>query len=209
MDGNTWAAIRIIATVVSIVVLFIVIPLLDSTMMRLGVGGLILFLGFYGPEASLNRAIDDRRKEMEKTLPDIIDLLVISVEAGLGFEAAMGRVVQNVPGELSKEFSRTLQETRVGVSRHDALKAMADRTDVDDLNSFILSLVQADQFGVSISRMLRVQAEEMRVRRRQRIQEKAFAAPVKMIFPMMFCIFPSIFIVILGPAAISISNTLL
>jgi tight adherence protein C len=209
MDGNTWAAVRIIALVVSIILLFIVIPLLDSTMMKLGVGGLILFLGFFGPEASLNRAIDDRRKEMEKTLPDIIDLLVISVEAGLGFEAAMGRVVQNVPGELSKEFSRTLQETRVGVSRHDALRAMSERTDVDDLNSFILSLVQADQFGVSISRMLRVQAEEMRVRRRQRIQEKAFAAPVKMIFPMMFCIFPSIFIVILGPAAISISNTLL
>jgi tight adherence protein C len=209
MDGNTWAAIRIIALVVSIVLLIIVIPLLDSTMMKLGIGGLILFLGFFGPEASLNRAIDGRRKEMEKTLPDIIDLLVISVEAGLGFEAAMGRVVQNVPGELSKEFQRTLQETRVGVSRHDALRAMSERTDVDDLNSFILSLVQADQFGVSISRMLRVQAEEMRVRRRQRIQEKAFAAPVKMIFPMMFCIFPSIFIVILGPAAISISNTLL
>ena len=86
---------------------------------------------------------------------------------------------------------------------------MSDRTDVDDLNSFILSLVQADQFGVSIARMLRVQAEEMRVRRRQRIQEKAFAAPVKMVFPMLFCIFPSIFIVILGPAAINISNTLL
>jgi tight adherence protein C len=209
MDGNTWAAIRIIGVVVSIVLLFIVVPLMDSTMKRLLVGGLILFIGFFGPEVSLNRAIDDRRKEMEKTLPDIIDLLVISVEAGLGFEAAMGRVVQNVPGELSKEFSRTLQETRVGVSRHDALRAMSERTDVDDLNSFILSLVQADQFGVSISRMLRVQAEEMRVRRRQRIQEKAFAAPVKMIFPMLFCIFPSIFIVILGPAAISISNTLL
>ena len=209
MDGNTWAAIRIIGVVVSIVMLFILVPLLDSTMTRLVVGGLILFIGFFGPEVSLNRAIDDRRKEMEKTLPDIIDLLVISVEAGLGFEAAMGRVVQNVPGELSKEFSRTLQETRVGVSRHDALRAMSERTDVDDLNSFILSLVQADQFGVSISRMLRVQAEEMRVRRRQRIQEKAFAAPVKMIFPMLFCIFPSIFIVILGPAAISISNTLL
>jgi tight adherence protein C len=209
MDGNTWAAIRIIAMVVSVVLLFIVIPLLDSTVMRLGVSGLILFLGFFGPEASLNRAIDGRRKEMEKTLPDIIDLLVISVEAGLGFEAAMGRVVQNVPGELSREFSRTLQETRVGVSRHDALRAMSERTDVDDLNSFILSLVQADQFGVSIARVLRVQADEMRVRRRQRIQEKAFAAPVKMIFPMLFCIFPSIFIVILGPAAINISNTIL
>jgi tight adherence protein C len=209
MDGNTWAAIRIIAMVLSVVLLVLAVPMVSGTVMKFGIGGLILFLGFYGPEASLNRAIDDRRKEMEKTLPDIIDLLVISVEAGLGFEAAMGRVVQNVPGELSKEFSRTLQETRVGIARTDALKAMADRTDVDDLNSFILSLIQADQFGVSISRMLRVQAEEMRVRRRQRIQEKAFAAPVKMIFPMIFCIFPSIFIVILGPAVINISSNLL
>lgn len=206
MDGNTWAAIRIIAIVASVVMLFFVVPMVDSTTMKFGIGGLILFMGFFGPEASLSRAVDERRKEMEKTLPDIIDLLVISVEAGLGFEAAMGRVVQNVPGELSKEFSRTLQETRVGVARQDALRAMADRTDVDDLNSFILSLIQADQFGVSIARMLRVQAEEMRVRRRQRIQEKAFKAPVKMIFPMMFCIFPSIFIVIIGPAAISISD---
>lgn len=209
MDGNTWAAIRIIAMVVGIVLMALAVPLVDSTMMKFAVGGLALFLGFFGPEVSLNRAIDGRRKEMERTLPDIIDLLVISVEAGLGFEAAMGRVVQNVPGELSKEFSRTLQETRVGVSRHDALKAMSERTDVDDLNSFILSMIQADQFGVSISRMLRVQADEMRVRRRQRIQEKAFKAPVKMIFPMLLCIFPSIFIVILGPAVISISRNLL
>jgi len=206
MDGNTWAAIRIIAIVASVVLLFFTVPLVEGTPMKFGVGGLVLFMGFFGPSAALNRSIDDRRKEMEKTLPDIIDLLVISVEAGLGFEAAMGRVVQNVPGELSKEFSRTLQETRVGVSRQDALRGMVARTDVEDLNSFILSLIQADQFGVSISRMLRVQAEEMRIRRRQRIQEKAFKAPVKMIFPMMFCIFPSIFIVIIGPAAISITE---
>lgn len=208
MDGNTWAAIRIISLVAGVVAAFFVVPLMDSTMTRLAVGGLLLFLGFFGPEASLNRSIDDRRKKMERQLPDIIDLLVISVEAGLGFESAMGRVVQNVPGELSREFQRTLQETRVGVSRHEALRNMAERTDVDDLNSFILALIQADQFGVSIARMLRVQADEMRVRRRQRIQEKAFAAPVKMIFPMMFCIFPSIFIVILGPAAVSISGGL-
>ena len=206
MDGNTWAAIRIIAMVAGVVLMILALPLVDSFTMKLVVVGLIFFLGFFGPEASLSRAISDRRKEMERTLPDIIDLLVISVEAGLGFEAAMGRVVQNVPGELSKEFSRTLQETRVGVARTDALRAMSDRTDVDDLNSFILSLIQADQFGVSVSRMLRVQADEMRVRRRQRIQEKAFAAPVKMIFPMIFCIFPSIFIVIMGPAVITISR---
>ena len=209
MDGNSWAAIRIITTIVGVVLAFVLVPLVEDTLMKFAVGGLLVMIGFYGPEASLNRAIDDRRKQMEKQLPDIIDLLVISVEAGLGFEAAMGRVVQNVPGELSKEFQRTLQETRVGVSRHEALRNMAERTDVDDLNSFILALIQADAFGVSIARMLRVQAEEMRVRRRQRIQEKAFAAPVKMIFPMLLCIFPSIFIVILGPAVISIQDALL
>lgn len=209
MDGNTWAAIRILAIVGSIVLAFLAVPIVSGTMMKLLVGGLLLVIGFFGPEASLNRAIDDRRKSMEKQLPDIIDLLVISVEAGLGFEAAMGRVVQNVPGELSREFQRTLQETRVGVSRHEALRNMSERTDVDDLNSFILALIQADQFGVSIARMLRVQAEEMRVRRRQRIQEKAFAAPVKMIFPMLLCIFPSIFIVILGPAVMNIRENLL
>ncbi len=209
MDGNTWAAIRIISIVVTVVLAFILVPLISSPMMKFAMLGLLIVVGVFGPEASLSRAIDDRRKQMEKTLPDIIDLLVISVEAGLGFESAMGRVVQNVPGELSKEFQRTLQETRVGVSRHDALRNMANRTDVDDLNSFILALIQADSFGVSIARMLRVQADEMRVRRRQRIQEKAFAAPVKMIFPMLLCIFPSIFIVILGPAVISIQGALL
>lgn len=206
MDGNTWAAIRIMSLITGVVLAFVLTPLAPAGLPRLAVAGLLLVIGFYGPEASLNRAIDDRRKAMERQLPDIIDLLVISVEAGLGFEAAMGRVVQNVPGELSREFQRTLQETRVGVSRHEALRNMAERTDVEDLNSFILALIQADQFGVSIARMLRVQADEMRVRRRQRIQEKAFAAPVKMIFPMLVCIFPSIFIVILGPAVISISD---
>lgn len=101
-----------------------------------------------------------------------------------------------------------LQETRVGVSRHDAMKSLAERTDVDDLNSFIFSMNQADQFGVSVSRMLRVQADEIRVRKRQRAQEKAFAAPVKMVFPLVLCIFPSIFVVLLGPAVIQIINNL-
>jgi tight adherence protein C len=208
MDGTTWAVVRIIGMVAGVAGAFYVVPRFDG-LMQLAVGGLVLFMGFFGPEASLNRAIDDRRKTMERALPDIIDLLVISVEAGLGFEAAMGRVVQNVPGDLSDEFKRTLAETRVGVSRHEAFRNMSERTNVDDLNSFILSLIQADQFGVSIARMLRVQAEEMRVRRRQRIQEKAFAAPVKMIFPMLLCIFPSIFIIILGPAVINIQNNFL
>lgn len=207
MDGNTWAAVRIISMVVAFVLWIVVQSMLDTPTTKFLSLAIILAMGFFGPEAMLNRKIDERRKDMEKTLPDIIDLLVISVEAGLGFEAAMGRVVQNVPGELAREFSRTLQETRVGVARNTALRNLAERTDVDDLNTFILSLIQADQFGVSIARMLRVQADEMRIRRRQRAQERAFAAPVKMVFPLVLCIFPSIFVVILGPAVINISGS--
>ncbi len=208
MDGNTWAAIRILTIVGAFVVWVLMQGIIDSNSMRLISLGVLAVVGFFGPEAILNRRIDERRHAIEVQLPDVIDLLVISVEAGLGFEAAMGRVVQNVPGELSREFARALQETRVGVSRHEALRNMSKRTDVDDLNSFILALNQADQFGVSIARMLRVQADEMRVRRRQRAQERAFAAPVKMVFPLVFFIFPAIFVVIIGPAAISIAQTL-
>lgn len=206
MDGNTWAALRIIALIGVLVMFFIVQGAFGTPIQKLMLFGVLMGIGFVGPEAVLNRRIDERRKEMEKSLPDLIDLLVISVEAGLGFEAAMGRVTQAVPGELSREFTRTLQETRVGVSRHKALRALAERTDVDDLNAFVLALIQADQFGVSIARMLRVQADEMRVRRRQRAQEKAFAAPVKLVFPLVLCIFPSMFVVLLGPAAINIAT---
>ena len=204
MDGNTWAAIRIVALIATMVMFFMIQGAFSTPMQKLVVFGLLMMIGFVGPESILNRRIDERRKDMEKSLPDVIDLLVISVEAGLGFEAAMSRVTQAVPGELSREFSRTLQETRVGVSRHKALRSLAERTDVDDLNAFILALIQADQFGVSIARMLRVQADEMRIRRRQRAQEKAFAAPVKLVFPLVLCIFPSMFVVLLGPAGINI-----
>ncbi len=208
-DGNSWAAIRILAIAASFIVWVLLQGFASSSMTRLLMLGLFLMIGVFGPEARLNGAIGKRRKEMEKQLPDVIDLLVISVEAGLGFDAALGRVIQNVPGELSREFQRTLQETRVGVSRTDALRNLMSRTDVDDLNTFVLSLIQADQFGVSIARVLRVQAEEMRIRRRQRAQEKAFAAPVKLVFPLMFFILPALFIVIMGPAAINIYDSLL
>ncbi len=208
MDGNTWAAIRLIAILAGFLVGVLGQSLVDGTTMKLIVFGLSMLLGIFGPVSRLNGRINDRRNAMERQLPDVIDLLVISVEAGLGFDAALGRVVQNVPGELSKEFSRTLQETRVGVSRVDALRGLAERTDVEDLNSFVLALIQADQFGVSIARVLRVQAEEMRIRRRQRAQEKAMKAPVKLVFPLVFCIFPSLLVVLLGPAMITVYEQL-
>lgn len=163
-------------------------------------------LGFFGPDAWLQRKIDDRKKEMQKALPDVLDMLVISVEAGLGFDSALQRVVATVPGALSEEFFRMLQETRVGVARREAMRHLMDRTDLDELRSFLLAMMQAEAFGVAIARVLRVQADEMRVKRRQRAQEKAFAAPVKLVFPLVFCIFPSLFIVLLGPAAIQISR---
>lgn len=171
---------------------------------------LVLFgtpaLGFFGPDAWLRRKIDDRSAQMLKALPDTLDLLVISVEAGLGFDSALQRVVTTVPGPLSEEFFRMLQETRVGVARRDAMRHLIERTDLDELRSFLLAMMQAEAFGVAVARVLRVQADEMRVKRRQRAQEKAFAAPVKIVFPLVFCIFPSLFIVLLGPAGIKISE---
>ncbi len=163
---------------------------------------------FLYPDVLLNRKIADRQKEISRKLPDVLDLLVISVEAGLGFEQALDRTCTAVPGALSDEFRRMLHEIRIGSSRADALRAMADRTSVPELRTFILAMLQADTFGVSISKLLRAQADDMRIRRRLRAQEQAQKAPVKMLFPLVFCIFPSIFVVIIGPAFIQIQRSL-
>jgi tight adherence protein C len=207
LDAASFVVIKVFTTIAGLVLAFFAQGVAGSFTQRLMLIALPIMLGFFGPDAWLARKVDDRRSAMQKALPDVLDLLVISVEAGLGFDSALARVVATVPGPLSEEFFRMLQETRVGVGRRDAMRHLLERSDLDELRSFLLAMMQAEAFGVAIARVLRVQADEMRVKRRQRAQEKAFAAPVKIVFPLVFCIFPSLFIVLLGPAAIQISQT--
>jgi tight adherence protein C len=208
-DGvDRFLAIRVI-TVVAIPFWFIIVTVflpVDGILRLglLGLGGAVLALG---PDSVLNRRVEERQVTMQRKLPDILDLLTISVEAGLGFEQAVDRTVSSVPGPLSDEFARMLGELRAGSSRADAMRAMETRTNVPEIRSFVLAILQADAFGVSIGRVLRAQADEMRIKRRQLAQEKAQKAPVKMLIPMVFCIFPALFVVVIGPAMINISRS--
>ena len=166
-----------------------------------------LALGYYFPVLSLRSKISKRQQNIVKALPDALDLLVICVEAGLGFDAAMGKVYEKWDNELALAFGRVLREIQLGKLRRDALKDMSSRMDVPDVNAFTAAIIQAEQLGVSMAKILRIQSDQMRVKRRQRAQEKAQQAPVKMMIPMVLLIFPSIWVVLLGPAVIQLMNT--
>jgi tight adherence protein C len=160
--------------------------------------------GYIAPDSILNRKAEDRQKRIRRAMPDTMDLLTISVEAGLGFDSALAQVVQHVPGPLSLELGRMLQEVQLGRSRADAFRDLAARTDVEEMSAFTLAMIQADIFGVSVSKVLRAQAKELRVKRRQSAERIAMQIPVKILFPMLFCVMPALFVVVIGPGAIRI-----
>ena len=168
---------------------------------------LAAFVGFFLPILWIRSKIRKRQSEIVKSLPDALDLLTITVEAGLGFDGAMQKVAEKWDNELSKAFNKVVQEMRLGIIRREALKNMDRSMEVPDVTSFIAAIIQADQLGVSIAKILRVQSEQMRIKRRQRAEEMANKAPIKMLFPMVFLIFPALFIILLGPALLIIMET--
>ena len=168
---------------------------------------LVFGVGYAGPIAFLDRKVAERQALIEKQLPDIIDQLSVSVEAGLGFDAAMARSAEGRSGPLADELTRVLQDLQVGLPRQEALERMVERTDVADLRQFVVSVRQSTKHGLPIARILNVQSQELREKRRSRVEEKAASLPVKIVFPLVFCILPSLFVVILGPAVLDLRNT--
>lgn len=194
-----------IATIALIPVAFIAIELVPlARLYRLLAFLLATVLLLLGPEAALNRKARERQEEIRRELPGLVDLLMISVEAGLGFDQALTRAVASTSGPLSLEFGRFLGEVRIGADRTASLEALDSRTDVPELRSLLMALIQAETFGVSIANILKAQAQDIRIAQRQHVQELAQKAPTKMLFPLVFCVLPALFIVIIGPAVIEI-----
>ncbi|HVL98860.1 MAG TPA: type II secretion system F family protein [Egibacteraceae bacterium] len=190
-------------------VVFGILLFSTNVSLRWFVGGVAAaLLAYFTPDLLLYSKGTERAQAIQLKLPDTLDQMSICVEAGLGFEAAMARAGRTGDGPLADELMRTLQEMQVGVKRTQALRNLADRTNVADLRHFVLAVIQAESYGVPTADVLRTQAAEQRVKRRQRAEEKAMKIPVKVIFPLIFCILPVLFIVILGPAVINISQTL-
>ncbi|HEY8637191.1 MAG TPA: type II secretion system F family protein [Candidatus Limnocylindrales bacterium] len=203
-----WLGIKAIGAIVGAILfffLFFIVRLLGFPapigLVMTVIGGVF---GYTIPEFWLGGRVKKRQKAILLMIPDALDLLTISVRAGLGFDAALAKVVEKLQGPLSDEFRRALAEVRVGKARRDALRDIVARTEVVPLTNFIGAIIQAEQLGVSISKVLQVQSEQLRIERRQRAEEQAAKAPIKMLFPLVGCIFPSLFIVILGPAIILI-----
>jgi tight adherence protein C len=207
-----WLGIKAVGAIVGAILfifLFGVVGFMAlPPVLRILMGGIGLMFGYTIPEFWLGGRVRKRQHLILLQIPDCLDLLTISVRAGLGFDAALGKVVEKLDGPLVDEFRRALAEVRVGKARRDALRDIVPRTEVVPLTNFIGAIIQAEQLGVSISKVLQVQSEQLRIERRQRAEEMAAKAPIKMLFPLVGCIFPSLFIIILGPAIILIMQNL-
>jgi tight adherence protein C len=195
-------AAALVAALLAIMLLLVTSPSPTNFLLAVSVTA----LAYFAPDIIVHSRGVERQKAISLELPNTLDQMLISVEAGLGFEGAMARASSNGRGPLAIELGRALQDMQVGRSRKDAYLAMADRVDSPDLRSFVRSVVRADTYGIAIAAVLRTQAKQMRVKRRQRAEEKAMKLPVKVLFPLMFCILPVLFTVIIGPAAINIMN---
>ena len=210
IDAATFLAIRFILAVVLagfLIAVLIISPPSNPTDNFMYIGG-AAFAGFFLPHLMLTSRITRRQKEIRKAMPDALDLLTICVEAGLGFDAAMSKVSEKWENELSMAFARVIREVQLGKVRREALKDMSDRLGIAEMTSFVAAIIQSEQLGVSMAKVLRIQSDQMRVKRRQRAEEEAHKAPVKMIIPMALLIFPSIMIIILTPAAMQIMESL-
>jgi tight adherence protein C len=166
-------------------------------------------ISYFFPDVVLRNKIANRQESLRTAMPNALDLLTISIDAGMSFNIALSKVAANIGGALGLEFNKMLNEIQIGFTRREAFKNLDKRTEVPDLSAFINSMIQADVFGISISKVLRVQATEMRTRRRQRAEENGIKAPVKLVFPTILCLFPALLVVVLGPAAIRVWDTLL
>jgi tight adherence protein C len=206
-----WAARFIAAIGIAALLIFVfTIATIDWTWGRkVIIIGVFTILGFYLPELLLRSRIQRRQKEITKSMPDALDLLTICVEAGLGFDGAMSKVYEKWDNELSRAFGRVLREIQLGKLRREALRDMAERIGIPEMTSFVAAIIQSEQLGVSMARVLRIQSDQMRVKRRQAAEEQAQKAPIKMLFPMGVLIFPSILIILLGPAAIRLMQSIL
>lgn len=190
-----------------VLALFVTVLLGLGLMPRLVLTVAVSLLGYSAVNLWLLHRSSERAQRMQKDLPDAIDLLTISVEAGLGFDAALSQVARNTEGPVAEELARVLTEMQIGMGRSQAMRALGERTTLAELRGFANAMVQADAFGIPVGQVLRVQSQEMRLKRRQRAEEKAQKVPVKIMVPLIFCILPTLFISVLGPAAISIIKT--
>lgn len=210
IDAATFLAIRFILAVVFggfLTAVILISPPSNANDNFMYIGG-ATFAGFYLPHLMLSSRITRRQTEIRKAMPDALDLLTICVEAGLGFDAAMSKVSEKWENELSLAFTRAIREVQLGKVRREALRDMADRLGIPEMTSFVAAIIQSEQLGVSMAKVLRIQSDQMRLKRRQRAEEEAHKAPVKMLIPMALLIFPSIMIIILTPAAIQIMGSL-